>query len=787
MYYRTASIMLNAGQKSGTASDIFIAQPDLHKESLAGKLFILIEIDSEKSEALKIIDFIINNINHNYYQNEKVVLRERMESLKVEHIFETALAKTNKDLVEFLGREKIKISPYAFNLTVAVVHEDNIHFSTVGKNKNFLLYEDKIQAKSSRGEKETEYRITEVSDSKERKAEQISLTKLFSEVTSGGIPPNGYFLLVNEALSEYLSNKQLTEIVTTLPPQGAATQIKNTLQQVNAAVTFLGIIIKNTTTPEKEPGEEEENGRGTAEESAAPAALDETEKETENILSPSGIINFRRWKEKITSLKEKIPSRSDKKKSGASSFPSPISSGKKLFPLKDKIFFKKRRSYISPAHFYAAGKKILLLFQKITAGIWKRIKETEKNKERFKKAGGAIKEFPGNAARKTRNIPAWIRGLSKKNKFLLGAIIIIVATLATNLFLTDVQQEEEQKEERRTALSEQISANLDKIEANLLYSDEEGAKELLRENRELVEELKGLMQEEEAEEYEDLFARQEEFSEELRHAIDLEGAERIVDLGGAASEVNAANISLSGDNLYVGDGGAAYRINIEEGNVFEINTSEDSLDSLPSLKHPSRTGGNNIHYLAGNRVVRLQADQETLEEVGLELSEEEGDPVSMAGFGDNIYLLSSQRDQIYKHQGGGNTFTEGEEWLTGSADLAGAVDMAIDGNIFVLKDAGEVGKYLTGEEEELRLDSIDPSLKKPLKLKVSPEMDEGYLYILEPSQNRLAVFDKEGDFVIQYRDEGFLDLKDFAIDEDNGKIYFLDGNSIYQIDAQHLE
>ncbi len=144
MYYRASSIMLNTGQKASNACDIFIAQPDSHKESLAGKLFILIEIESEKSEALKIINFLINNINHNYYQSEKVILRERIESLKIEHIFETALAKSNKDLVDFLSQEKIKISPYAFNITIAIIHEGNIHFSTVGKNKSLLIYQDKI-------------------------------------------------------------------------------------------------------------------------------------------------------------------------------------------------------------------------------------------------------------------------------------------------------------------------------------------------------------------------------------------------------------------------------------------------------------------------------------------------------------------------------------------------------------------------------------------------------------------------------------------------------------------
>jgi nucleoside diphosphate kinase len=97
MYYKIAQLMLTPGKKASTVSDIFIAQPDVIKESLAGKLFILFEIESKKVDSLKVINFLIDNINYHYYQSEKIILREKITSLKVEHIFEDALAKTNKN------------------------------------------------------------------------------------------------------------------------------------------------------------------------------------------------------------------------------------------------------------------------------------------------------------------------------------------------------------------------------------------------------------------------------------------------------------------------------------------------------------------------------------------------------------------------------------------------------------------------------------------------------------------------------------------------------------------
>ena len=233
MHNKVASVILNSGQKQNSASEIFVAQPDINKENLAGKLFIAIEIDdTETTVALKIINFIINNLNANYYQNEKILLREKINTLSIENIFETVLAKTNKTLEEFIFEEKLKIQPRNINATVGIIHENNLYFSAIGKNKALLLFKDEENKYAQKGLKKTikgEYKIIDV-DKDEKPA--ASIEKLFSSVISGSIPKNGYFLFTNEALPEYLSEKQLIEIVTKLPPMGAAEQIKNTLYEM---------------------------------------------------------------------------------------------------------------------------------------------------------------------------------------------------------------------------------------------------------------------------------------------------------------------------------------------------------------------------------------------------------------------------------------------------------------------------------------------------------------------------------------------------------------------------
>ena len=97
--------------------------------------------------------------------------------------------------------------------------------------------------------------------------------------------------------------------------------------------------------------------------------------------------------------------------------------------------------------------------------------------------------------------------------------------------------------------------------------------------------------------------------------------------------------------------------------------------------------------------------------------------------------------------------------------------MAIDGEIYVLKNTGEVKKFLKGSQQDFQLDIIDPKFEEVDKIIISPNLD--YIYILEKKNKRLAIFSKKGAFIMQYKLETMHNLKDFTVDEKNQEIYFL--------------
>ena len=140
MNYKFAQLIQTPGKKSQTVSDVYIAQVDSHKEELAGKLFMLIEINENSANSLKIINFITDSVVQNFYQNEKLLLRERMPSLKVEHIFEASLAKTNKQFIDFLKSRNIKTKLKDINITAGVIFDNELYLANTGINNAFLIF-----------------------------------------------------------------------------------------------------------------------------------------------------------------------------------------------------------------------------------------------------------------------------------------------------------------------------------------------------------------------------------------------------------------------------------------------------------------------------------------------------------------------------------------------------------------------------------------------------------------------------------------------------------------------
>lgn len=739
MHYKISELLIVPKSIKGSKNSIFIANPDLKKEILAGKLFVISEIKSSVGE--KIVTFLEKEINNCYYQNEKILFREKLQDLKVEHIFEESLTRVNKNFSAFLSREKISEKEIQnINTTAGLISEDAIHFANSGKNKILLIHKsyknNNVKTGARNSNDKEEYKISEISKQSEKDKEQYKRLKLFSNVLSGKIPESGSFLICNEALPEYISNNQLLNILSKLPPSGALEQIKLALEKAGSRISFSAIAIKKSS---KKEGYSENKNKQSAHESIY--ILNKTEDKTSSLLSPSGIINLRK--------KIKIPFFSVAKKT------------KDKKSQNAKITIHKKASYI--LRIKNSFRNFLRISIGILANIFLFFKKKQKNTLKLK-----------------------MKNLSLKRKVLLIIFGAVFFLLAFNIISTKVKEKRLREEAEYAELKSAIEQRQNKVEANLLYSNEEGAKNLYSEIEELIKDYPRETEEQKQEfdKYkEQLMANLEKIQKISR----FDNLPELINFKNLNQEANPENIILSSSNknIYVADSTmkAIYSFDALNNSATIAGNIGDDFGNLNS---PAKTDNGIIYYFDNSSVISFNTNNNSSEMINITLSGDYNKAKSMIEvYSNRLYILNPQEKNIHRHNRLVSGFGPAYSWAAASADLENSVDLAIDGYVYVLKNTGKVIRFLRGEETDWRLQIIDPELSNPDFIVTSADMN--FIYIMEKEKNRIAVFDKEGSFIAQYTSNTFKNMKDFTVDEESGKIYILNDSSIYKIEAGHLE
>lgn len=760
MNYKIAQLTITSGQKDQSIGDVFVAQPDGQKEELAGKLFVVAEIESTRSVDSNLLNFIINEINHNYYENEKLILRERVSTLKVEHIFESALIKTNKNLADYLKNENITFDPTLFNATIGVVFNNEIHFANLGKNRVFLIYKNK---------KDNLYHSVDIAAKTKNKDEfeEINLAKLFHNVISGTIPDEGYFVVTNEALPEYLSGKQFIEIISTLPPAGAAEQIKNTLTSINSYISFFTVIIKNTIGSPKIFSKIEETS--TAKSSPIPA-ITKTEEATERLLSPSGIINlknkfgFKKYLEKAADLFNYA---------GVNS----AATNRPIF-IKDKIFFNKQSYLQNLSKLFKHLKDIGIYIINVLIYLFKALTN-------LKKLGSNLKMAWKKTITSTISLKNWFVGLKIANKIYIAIIVLCIIVLAVNLILLKKKNITNQNQEKYTNIADQIEQKQNQVDASLLYNDQARATTLFSEIKTLMVQLPNKTKEEQDAINKFTNKLNEQISK-INKAVVIAPTE-IINFASTGENVNPTKMAWLGADkqIYVLDNNAKslYDVSLSSKSVKNI-AIDDKI--IGSLNYPVVDNNKNIYFLKNNGFVKFEIGTSTpiFSTLSLKNTTMEQDVAGVTIFNNKIYLVNKKDSQIYKYDKLTGTPLTGTTWLKETADLTNATDISIDGKIYILAK-NQILIFANGKKEDFKLDDVMPALEEPKRLFVSTDFN--FIYLLEPKNNRLLVFNKQGTLISQFVSDKFNDLRDFIVDEAGKKIYILNGSYLYSIDASFIK
>jgi len=161
-------------------------------------------------------------------------------------------------------------------------------------------------------------------------------------------------------------------------------------------------------------------------------------------------------------------------------------------------------------------------------------------------------------------------------------------------------------------------------------------------------------------------------------------------------------------------------------------------------------------------------------------------PVAAGAYAGNLYLLDAQQNRILKYVAAAGGYTNPPlDYLAAPVpDLSGAVDMGIDGRIYVLMADGKVLKFMLGKPQAFDISGLDQPLANPVAMFVTGEDEsQGSIYIADAGLARVVQLNKRGEFVGQFKaGEGAGDLAQLSglfVDEAQQRIYLASGARLY--------
>jgi hypothetical protein len=167
-------------------------------------------------------------------------------------------------------------------------------------------------------------------------------------------------------------------------------------------------------------------------------------------------------------------------------------------------------------------------------------------------------------------------------------------------------------------------------------------------------------------------------------------------------------------------------------------------------------------------------------------------PQAIGGYFGNLYLLDPLQSRILKYVPTDNSYiTSPSDYLNPqvAVDLTGAVDMAIDGNIYVLFADGKVAKFYQGDAQPFSLAGLPTPMRNPTTIFVSgPRQPDGAgsVYITDTGNERILQFDKNGNFVRQLRakdgEPQMSNLRGVFVDEQRQRMFLLSGKTLWLCD-----
>lgn len=704
-------------------------------EDKFGRIFAILKCpDNPENE--KLATFLDSAIQKYYQYNQSTT-----KKITTETIFENFLYDLNNKFQRFLKDEEISINIKKINLLIGLLHKEtnyHLYFSQIGYLTSLLIYKNK----------NGESNIAQIRESTEV-GENKNNSKIFSNIISGKIKDGSTLIFCSNNVLDYIPLDKLRLIAENQEAKETTEEIKKLLLAIDSDRTFCGQIMKVKQDNEIiKPKENKINLFGFA-------------KKTNEEVKPESIKIKDGQVSTIPPISKTLTS--DENNNAPKNHIPPIKDTD--ITIKTVVF-----QHAGEKQFHPPKKYTILLpyyiIKSIIVNIYKILK--------YLITGKIFRD----TYRQTTRVPGYFRTLPILRKIFLTISIILIIFFIQSVSYLKQQKIKEDNLKYYQELITQIEENKNELEASLIYNSRDKAAAILL----TIEDLINKLPQDSIDQKNKLIEIKEQIKElsfktklitELKEPKELTDYSKLTESPTTAISLDKKIIySVTFDNTF-------YQLNLTDTSVNKVDNNKLTLPE-PKLLIDSNLSLIVLHQ--NNVFSKINKEKKQQNPIQIKFPETNTSIDYASLYGDKLYTLDKTNNQIYKHLTSGEDFSIGKPWLEEDANLSKVISMAIDGNVFVLENNGNISSFFKGKKGDFKFENKNMILTSGSKIWTNSASDN--LYVIDNLGKKIAIIDKTGKLKAQYYSEKFTNIKDFAIDEIGKKIYVLADNKIFEIEIQ---
>ncbi|HPO10980.1 MAG TPA: hypothetical protein PLM63_00110 [bacterium] len=730
----------NSILRNNSYVDILISSPSPVQRRTLGRLIIISKLDS-KIQTKNLVNIINENIRSNYYANLNA---------NIEFAIESTLIDFNNKIEDIEKIEKIKNFASSFSSIIIIVKDNDIYFTQYGATDVLLINKGKI--------------INIGEENKNNNGDRI-----FSDIVIGKIYKNNILLFGTKSLFNYVSIDKIANHLQNSNIENTIEFIEKSLDAKGEISDGVGIVIigQNKTIKAEEqytqPSIEEKPNviLEKIETQIEKTTLQIVDKEEiTNNISPAlnkGTDAFNRFKNKINNHITNLSNNENLNEVG-------IKIKHSL-----KIGFTKLGNFIK-VNSKIGAKKLTNLIKNLPNTT---IKKAKIVKEDIKQEPIDIKI--NKKINKSKN---WFKDLEPSKRVLLISLIILVIVLIFILRIYQINKATKAEANEYQASIEAIKSLQNEASSAIIYNNVSKAQDLISEADYLINQLK-TDSKTRKDTQNQLLVENKNILNKVFKITDITNPTLLNDFSSIQDQgqVNINKILKLNDKLFAFDYQNKSIYSFSKDGIEKLNIQSD-IGTILACNNVT-TENNNILIVDSNKKLYVFDGTKIINiDMGDKLKNYNIDDIS--SYDSNIYLVDKTNGKVLSIRKTNNKYGTPVSWLKDQFDFNTYSSISIDGYIYLANSGGIIKKYLKGYEKTFNLDTINPKLDHIDKIYTDENIDK--IYILDKSQNRLLIFNKNNvSLVAQYKSTEFDNLQDFIIDTKNNKAYLLNGTKVFEV------